>query len=160
MLRCTQVRCVFASLQTPTEARSQQCRNNPKPCSCCCLVFLLLKVISNMHADAKIDNSIFHHVVEQVMQDEVFTGSTCSNSPVCCNTGTPWPITLLQVKSALCCTLVKEVIILQHKYLLIVIPTVVYQQFCLQEMARPLEQVMLFIIAERDGNGGCPALPC
>lgn len=94
------------------------------------------------------------------MQDELFTGRTCSNSPACCNTGTPWPITLLQVKSPLCCSLVKAVITLQHKYLLRVVSTVVHQQFCLQGMARPLEQVMLFIMAERDSNGGCPAFPC
>lgn len=66
---------------------------------------LLQKVIRNMQADAKIESWIFHHLVEQPMQDEVFTGSTCSNSPACCNAGTPcrtWPITLLQVKSPLC----------------------------------------------------------
>lgn len=33
------------------------------------------------------DSLIFHHLVEQLMQ-EVFTGSTCSNSPTCCNAGT------------------------------------------------------------------------
>lgn len=49
---------------------------------------------------------------------------------------------------------------LQHKYLLIVLPTAVHQQFSLQRMTKLLEQVILFIIAERDGNGGCPALPC
>lgn len=109
------------------------------------------------------DSLIFHHLVEQLMQDEAFTGSTCSNSPMCCNDGTPcriWPIAFLQVKSPLCCALVKEFIMLQHKYLLIVLPTAVHQQFSLQRMTRLLEQVVLFIIAERDGNGGCPTLPC
>lgn len=97
------------------------------------------------------DSLIFHHLVEQLMQ-EVFTGSTCSNSPTCCNAGTPcriWPTTLLQVKSPLCCVLVKEVIMLQHKYLPIVLPTAVHKQFSLQRMSRLLELGILFIIAQR-----------
>jgi len=94
------------------------------------------------------DRLFFHHLVEQLMQGEAFTGSTCSNSPACCNAGTPcriWPTTLLQVKSPLCCALVKEVIMLQHKYLVIVLPTAVHQQFSLQRTTRLLEQVILFI---------------
>lgn len=82
------------------------------------------------------------------MQDEVFTGSTCSNSPVCCNAGTPRtisPRTFLQVKNLLCCVLVKEVIMPQHKYLLIVLPTAVHRQISLQKMARLLEQVILLL---------------
>lgn len=115
-----------------------------------------------MHADTKINTEslIFHHLVEQLMQDEVFTGSTCSNSPVCCNAGTPCrvsPRIFLQVKSLLCCALVKEVIMPQHKYLLVVFPTGVHQLISLQRMSRPLEQVILFITVERDGSGCCPA---
>lgn len=97
------------------------------------------------------DSLIFHHLVEELMQ-EVFTGSTCSNSPTCCNAGTPcriWPTTLLQVKSPLCFVLVNEAIMLQHKYLPIVLPTAVHKQFSFQRMSRLLELRILFIIAER-----------
>lgn len=123
------------------------------PNSSCCLFFPFATESSKKHGCRceNGDSLIFHHLVEQLMQ-EVFTGSTCSNSPTCCNAGTPcriWPTTLLQVKSPLCCVLVKEVIMLLHKYLPIVFPTAVHKQFSLQRMSRLLELGILFIIAER-----------
>lgn len=164
MLRCTQARRIFSSSQTPGEARSLQWGDDPNP-TLVAASFFFATESSKKHACGcrNRDGLIFHHLVEQLMHDEVFTGSTCSNSPACGNAGKPcriWPVTILQVKSSLCCVLVKEVIMLQRKYLLIVLPTAVHQQFSLQRMTRLLEQAKLFTPAERDGNGGCPALPC